>query len=326
MPEKKMETFSFKVAENKIHIAMDLINACNLSCPTCWRGNRFMKNSNYIMDYDLFCKIIDKADRIGCHSIDLFNWSEPFLVKNIKDYMMYIKKVNNNIKINISSNLSIKDSDHIIPSLKFCDKLIISLSGFTQKIYEQNHRGGNIEIVKENLIKIGLAKKLGLIDTNITIRYFIFPHSEHEYVKFETFANKIGLNIIRWAGGGNIHNQQCHDEPLSKFINIEILPRFFNIYRTFQGKACICSIMTVIIDANGDCYLCCLQPNLPVTKIGSFVNDDFDIISYRRVSHPLCRTCNRVAKKDAAIPKKILHRCIRGFSKSISFDNRFINR
>ena len=172
--------------------------------------------------------------------------------------------------------------------------------------------------------KIGLAKKLGEINTDIIIRYFIFPHSKDEYKRFEYFANKIGLNIIRWKGDGNIHNKQCHDEPISKFINIEILPRFFNIYSTYQRAACICSIMTVIIDAHGDCYLCCLQPNLPITKIGSFLNDDFDIISYRRVSHPLCRTCNRVAKKNAVIPQKILHCCIRGFSKSVGYTSELV--
>src|SRR5204863_5847034 len=76
----------------------------------------------------------------------------------------------------------------------------ISLSGFTQPVYERGHRGGDIEKVKKNMIRLGEAHKATGSRTRIHVYFHKYRHNVHELPLMETFARDLGFKFISdWA-------------------------------------------------------------------------------------------------------------------------------
>lgn len=326
--EQSLSTFQFYDApQYTTLLAIDLVDACNLSCPTCPRGLRYMKNSKRQMDYDLFRKIIDKSVQLNLHYVSLYNWTEPFLCCELEHYAAYVKE--KGLFCQLSSNLPFPHLPHLIPSLKFCDKLIVSVSGFSQDVYQINHRGGNISFVKHNIDRIAAAKKHEEIETDVYIRYFIFDYSESEYHLFEDFACSHGLHIQCWRGGGNpmrhINPMRKHDEGawLQHEANLQYLPDMYKCITESTDKMCRVAIDPVNIDWRGDVSLCCLKPAFGCTRIGNFLEDDFDVIQYRRATHPLCTTCQKPWGRITSLPYHKMS-LLRGMMKTLGTDADFL--
>lgn len=282
-------------------LAIDLVDACNLACSTCVRGFRRMKNRLAQMDFSLYKQIIKKAAGIGFERIYLYNWTEPFLCRDLHHYTQEIKKVGD-LGCQLSSNLSFRKIPHLLPALEYCDTLIVSVSGFTQPVYRINHRGGNIELVKRQLDIIADAKANGKIGADIIIRYFNFPHSRHEYPLFEKFANDRDFKILLWHGGGEPEKNSPKSQKFWDYIiDGKIQPdRIDKILTLGAQKICYTALNPFNLDYKGDAYLCCTAPNCARTKIGNFLEDDFHALMYRRFSHFLCKNCS--AFKPVDIP------------------------
>ena len=309
------KTFLFHTPISTIGgIAIDIIDACNLACRTCLRGCRQIPNTRQQMDYSLYTRIIDKAARLGFQHLSLFNWTEPFLCKDLPKYLEYAQK--QGLITKISSNLSFPHWPHIIPSLKFCDIFITSVSGFTQKTYSINHHGGNIELVKKNLATIAAAKKRGEIQSSIEVRYFIFDYSEKEFLQFKEFTDHLeNITLIPWRGSGN---------PFSKIAaEHSEKPQQGNALRaqkTFSPSS-ICGKIppTFPIGHDGKVYLCCAKANSEATCIGDFLNDDFATLQFRRFTHPLCRHCSSYTEMPLLPHQKDL--LLHGMAKSLETES-----
>lgn len=274
-------------------ISIDEVDACNLACVTCARGRLGMKNRRGQMPLELFEKVVSKAASFGFSHICLYNWTEPFLCQNLQDYTKIIKEYG--LFCQLSSNLSFRRIPHLLPTLKNCDRLIVSLSGFSQAVYRINHRGGNIELVKKQLEIIGEAKRLGHIQTEVDIRYFISPYTESEYEKFRQFGEALGFNVLAWQGLGD-----PLDANNSKMVPVHspgaapaTLPPYPRDTR-YPRQICYTSIAPFNVDFLGGSSLCCCMPNTPATKIGSFLDDSFESQLFRRVTHTLCSGCAKM--------------------------------
>lgn len=297
---------------------VDLVDACNLACPTCPRGMRYMKNRKGQMSIDKFEKIMRKAALLGFKVIGLYNWTEPLLCKDLYLYTKTIKA--HGLMSTFSTNLSFRNVPNLIEILKHTDEIYVSLSGFTQDTYKIHHRGGNIENVKRNLQLIGDAKKSGEISTNVQIKYFDFPYADSEFPSFQQFAADNGLSIVHnKAYGDPLSCREKQNAWVEKYFNVFNEP-FFNPPYT----ACKFTSNAMSIDYNGNVHLCCLKSNSEATKIGNFLEEDFDVLQYRRVSHPACACCT--VKRPVAFNDVMLDLCASGMRKSFSRKYEFADR
>ena len=64
---------NWQLSSNGIAFYVDIVDACNLHCKMCYRGNRFLKNTKNYMSIEVFREVIDKAVRIGCTFVGLYN-------------------------------------------------------------------------------------------------------------------------------------------------------------------------------------------------------------------------------------------------------------
>lgn len=58
-----------------------------------------------MLDFELFKRVIDEIG-VGLRELNLFNWGEPFLNKDILNMIAYARSKNQNVRIATSSNLN----------------------------------------------------------------------------------------------------------------------------------------------------------------------------------------------------------------------------
>lgn len=275
---------------------VDIIDACQLKCPTCARGARLMANSSKSMSLDLFRAIVEKAKSEGYDTIGLYNWTEPFLNKNLPEYISVIKEFD--CICHVSSNLSLKGRfDTIERSLTAgLDYLIVSVSGYNQEIYEINHRGGKISYVKANLEYISKLLHDGAISTKVCLKFIKFDYNTQEELLLKEYANSLSI-------GFEIIDGVCHpNTPVNLFDSQDsFLERLKNytsssIYEK-EGQICSLILDTVSIDCNGYAYLCCAKPNYPILRIGAYLDMTKNDILMKRYTHPACKSCGGYRRK-----------------------------
>lgn len=307
-------------------VLVELVDACNGACVTCVRGLRLMKNRRGQMDFTLFEKIIEKISRMGFHWVSLFNWSDPFLCRGLAQYTALVKA--KGLSCQLSSNLSYRFIPDLIPILQNTEELLVSVSGFHQSTYKVNHRSGHVELVKANLKKIAKAKKAGLISTNVSVYYFNYPYSIGEWPLFKQFAEDLGIKPVLWHGTGD----PTQPEKMRTLIaSQDSLTETENVaWNGFSGMPleqrspdftiCYSASYPTIIDSYGDVHLCPRIANTPATRLGNFLEDDFDVLQYRRISHPICARCTK--KSPIQITPVHMACLIRGALKQYGYDVR----
>jgi organic radical activating enzyme len=294
--------------ENKMPACLiDIIDKCNLRCPTCARGTRLIKNSQKSMSIDLFKKIVEKAKEEGYDCISIFNWTEPFLAKNLPDYVSAVKAFG--LNCNVSSNLSLnprKYFDTIERTLRAgIDHLTVSVSGYSQAVYEINHIGGTLSWVKENLERIGQLSREGIIGARIVLRLIEFDYNVREGQVLKDYANSLGVEFEVIEGSGHPNNPVTSQVAEENFLN---RLKYFTCSSIYEKNGEICSLIpeTVSIDSEGDVYLCCANPNYSCLRIGPYLEKSKEDLLLRRYTHPICLSCGFPRRKATETDFRLL--------------------
>jgi MoaA/NifB/PqqE/SkfB family radical SAM enzyme len=151
---------------------------CNLRCPACPTGLQLGLRPSTTIKWELFKSTIDE---IGDYVFSLFmyNWGEPLLHKQTPEMIRYAK--DKEINILLSSNLSLKLTDDYIDRLVLSglDTLVVSLDGTTQEANAKYRRRGELELVRENMLRIQAAKeRLGVQTPKVVWQFLVFKHNE----------------------------------------------------------------------------------------------------------------------------------------------------
>ncbi len=147
-------------ALNKIHVSdhyyfVDVVGSCNLKCPSCAVGNMAQLMPKGVMTVTKFKETLAKIRSDQPHgarlAVDLYNWGEPGLHRNLSELVRLAKE--RQFVVGISSNLN------VFPDLKNVvrespDYFRISLSGSRNQTYGMTHRLGNINAVKANMYRL----------------------------------------------------------------------------------------------------------------------------------------------------------------------------
>jgi len=119
-------------------------NFCNLRCPECPVGMRANKNQkSETMDFDLFKNIFNELKTNLLYAIFYFQ-GEPLTNKNLMKIIAFAHA--NRVFTMTSTNAQLLDNQTARELVESgLDKIIISIDGATQEIYEQYRVGGLIE-------------------------------------------------------------------------------------------------------------------------------------------------------------------------------------
>jgi len=186
------------IAETKLRswrYFLEVNSKCSLHCPTCTKGDETgYEHLTGIMDPDLMERILDKIASENPNAIVFcYGNSEPFLHPRLPEVIASIKRRGLNAQMSTNLNFVRRLDDLLAANPDF---IIISLSGFTQDIYQRGHAGGDIEKVKANMRLIAEANaKIGQ-RIKIAVNYHVYNDNMHELPLMKEFTANLGLEFF----------------------------------------------------------------------------------------------------------------------------------
>ena len=176
-----------------VWLTIDPTNICTLKCPFCSTGFGNIKRPRGMLSLENFKRIIDILGTYLLH-IDMQNWGEPLLNKDVYNMIAYAKKFD--IHITASTNFQTFDGHCAEDLVKSgLDRLIVSIDGASQETYEKYRRGGSFSTAIGN-IRTLVAKKREL-QSRLPIviwQFLVFRHNEHEIETVKKMGEELGVD------------------------------------------------------------------------------------------------------------------------------------
>ncbi len=289
-----------------MNMYIDIVGACNLSCPSCPMGNSENLNFKKAMQLDMFKQIVAKARTEGVTSIFLYNWTEPLVHPKIGEFIAVINAAGLNSGVSTNLNLAKNMEKALLAEPGF---FRISLSGFYQETYKKGHLGGDIEVVKQNMIALHeIKQRLGL-GTRVDVYYHRYLDNIDEEALMREFSERLGFHFTT---GYSIMM------PLEKTLAIidrdpsvtdtdyETLKRLalppyddiVNVAQQYQQQTCTLKDNWLVIDCNGNTVLCCTIFNQSEYQVGKYLDMPVAELMRRKSTQKNCvDMCSRCAKK-----------------------------
>jgi len=178
-------------------ISFEPTTSCNLRCPECPSGLRAFTRPRGMLDQDFFRKTIDEMQSKLFYLIFYFQ-GEPYLNPEFLDMVKYA--ADKKIYTATSTNAHYMNDDNAKRTVESgLDRLIISLDGTTQDVYQQYRIGGNIDKVLDgarNIVK--WKKKLKSKTPYIFFQFLVVRPNEHQIEDAKKLAQEIGVDDIRF--------------------------------------------------------------------------------------------------------------------------------
>lgn len=293
-----------------MYMYIDIVGACNLSCPSCPMGNSENANFKKAMQIEMFTKIVEKAKSEGVTSIFLYNWTEPLIHPKIGEFVEIINAAG--LKSGISSNLNLaKNMEKAMLANPWFFR--VSLSGFYQETYKQGHVGGDIEVVKQNMIKLQELKQQHGLDTMIEVYYHRYLDNIEEESLMREFVERLGF---RFSTGYSVMMPLekslafAERDPSVTQTDHETLKRLalppyddlLNLVRHFAKQSCSLKDDWLVLDCNGNTVLCCTIFNQTEYQVGKYLDLPLEQLTRLKSTQKNCvDMCNRCAKNGLHI-------------------------
>ena len=242
-------------------LTIDIGNVCNLKCPLCPTGRGDKNASRGFMKFEGYKKVIDE---LGSYltNVELYNWGEPLLNKDLIDMIQYAKE--RNIPVCISTNLNILDSGMAKALISTrIDKIFISCDGASPETYSKYRIGGNFHNVISNTSQLSEAKKkLNNCYTRLILLFHVFKHNEHEVEKIKELAKDLGvelrINRMRTDMGKEIFEKvEASIERDKDWIPLNSEHCAFDLERKKRRMTCKYLWKTAVINWDGAVLPCC---------------------------------------------------------------------
>jgi len=180
-----------------VSISFEPTTSCNLRCPECPSGLRQFSRPTGMLQNDFFTKTIDEIHQELLYLIFYFQ-GEPYLNP---DFLKMVKYASNKkIYTATSTNAHYLNDDAARKTVESgLDRLIISIDGTTQDVYQQYRVGGNLEKVLEGAKNIMKWKKeLKSKTPFVFFQFLVVKPNEHQIEDIKRLAKEVGVDEVRF--------------------------------------------------------------------------------------------------------------------------------
>lgn len=191
-------------------ISIEPTTACNLRCPECPSGLRSFTRETGNLKSDFFKKIIDQLHRRLSYLIFYFQ-GEPYINPEFLDMVKYAH--DHKIYTITSTNghfLNDKNAKKTVES--GLDRMIISVDGTTQEVYENYRKEGKLEAVLQgarNMVK--WKKELNSATPHLIFQFLVVKPNEHQIDDIHRLAQEIGIDEVKLKSA-QIYNYEHGNE------------------------------------------------------------------------------------------------------------------
>ena len=180
---------------NPFSISIEPTTTCNLHCPECPSGLRAFSRPTGNLNKDFFRKTIDEIYKELMYLIFYFQ-GEPYINSDFLDMVKYANE--KRLYTITSTNGHFLNDENAKKTIESgLDRLIISLDGTTQEVFESYRKGGNIEKVLEgarNIVK--WKKKLNSNKPYLLFQFLVVKPNEHQIEEVKQLAKEIGIDKV----------------------------------------------------------------------------------------------------------------------------------
>lgn len=212
-----------------ISVAFEPTTSCNLRCPECPSGLRAFTRPTGMLRKNFFRDTVDQLYKDIFYLIFYFQ-GEPFLNPDFLEMVKYAsdKKIYTATSTN-AHYLTDANAKRTVES--GLDRLIISIDGTTQDVYQQYRVGGNLEKVLQgarNIVK--WKKELGSSTPFVIFQFLVVKPNEHQMDDARALAADIGVDDI-WFKTAQVYDYENDPHQL-----IPSLDKYSRYKRDRKGK------------------------------------------------------------------------------------------
>jgi radical SAM protein with 4Fe4S-binding SPASM domain len=246
-----------------IFISVESANYCNLHCPECPVGkNEVPVDRRRKIEAALYKKLIDQLKSSISHVI-LYFQGEPFLNKELDELIRYAHDLN--IYTSTSTNgqfLTKKNAQNIVSS--GLDKIIVSMDGSTQEVYEKYRVGGSLNKVVDGIKNLVAAKsELRSATPLIELQFLVLKINEHQLVDMKRLAQSLGVDKLTFKTAQLYDFENGNDlmPSINKYSRYKKLKDGKFHIKSRQPNRCWRMWSGAVVNANGDVLPCCFDKN-----------------------------------------------------------------
>lgn len=200
-----------------VSISFEPTTSCNLRCPECPSGLRAFTRPTGMLENSFFRKTIDEMHRELLYLIFYFQ-GEPYLNPAFLDMVRYASS--KKIYTATSTNAHYLNDENARKTVESgLDRLIISLDGTTQEVYQQYRVGGKLEKVLEgarNIVK--WKKELKSSKPFVIFQFLVVKPNEHQIEDVKRLAVEIGVDDV-WFKTAQVYDYANDPNGLIPTIN-----------------------------------------------------------------------------------------------------------
>jgi radical SAM protein with 4Fe4S-binding SPASM domain len=180
-----------------VSISFEPTTSCNLRCPECPSGLRQFSRPTGMLQNDFFRRTIDEIHKELLYLIFYFQ-GEPYLNPDFLEMVKYAsdKKIYTATSTNAHYLTDAVAKKTVESGL---DRLIISIDGTTQDVYQQYRVGGNLEKVLEGAKNIMKWKReLRSKTPFVFFQFLVVKPNEHQVEDIKRLAKEVGVDEVRF--------------------------------------------------------------------------------------------------------------------------------
>ena len=180
-----------------ISVSFEPTTSCNLRCPECPSGLRAFTRPTGMLNNDFFSRTINDLHKDLLYLIFYFQ-GEPYLNPDFLKMVQFAHQ--KGIYTATSTNAHYLTDEKARETVESgLDRLIISIDGTTQDVYEQYRVGGQLNKVLEGTQRIVYwKKKLKSRTPFIFFQFLVVKPNEHQLDDIRKIGKEIGVDQVRF--------------------------------------------------------------------------------------------------------------------------------
>jgi len=281
-----------------VFVSIEPTTSCNLRCPQCPSGLREFTRPTGMLQTALFENVILQLKK-HLHSLTFYFQGEPYLNPDFLNMVSFANR--QNIYTITSTNAHYLNEENCQKTiLSKLDRLVISVDGLTQGVYEQYRIGGKLEKVIEGTKEILKQKKLLNSRTpHVVWQFVVFKPNQHQIEAVRKMGKELGVDEVKIKTAQIYDFENGHDlipdlENYSRYKknnsgSFELKNKLLNqCWRMWQG---------CVITWDGSIVPCCFDKDAH-HKIGNLQTETFKNIwfssAYNRFRRSILKGRNEI--------------------------------
>lgn len=259
-------------------VSIEPTTSCNLRCPQCPSGLRQFSRPTGMLQKQLFQNILVQL-KDHLHSLTFYFQGEPYLNPDFLN-MVAIAHQHKIFTITSTNAHYLNEENARQTVLSKLDKLIISVDGITQEVYEQYRIGGQLNKVLEGTSEILKQKKLLKSKTpHVVWQFVVFKPNQSQIEAVKKLGKALGVDEVKIKTAQIYDFENGHEliPDLEKYArykkdvsgNYHIKNKLLNqCWRMWQG---------CVITWDGKIVPCCFDKDAKY-KLGNLESESFQNI------------------------------------------------